>query len=71
MSTTTENNMGSVTQIIGSTFDAELSGRQPPGDLQRVWRWKSDAQGGVEDQDVTGEVQQHLGGGTRSRGRFG
>ena len=58
---TLSKNLGKITQVIGSTFDAEFAEDNLPGDLQRR-----------EDQlrstrastiNLTGEVQQQLGGG--------
>ncbi|MBL9124792.1 MAG: F0F1 ATP synthase subunit beta [Planctomycetaceae bacterium] len=61
MATITENQtIGHITQVIGSTFDAEF----PEGRLPAIYnavKVKS-AHKGVEI-DLTGEVQQHLGGG--------
>ncbi len=60
MSTATQKNTGKITQIIGSTFDAEFPEDSLPEILNAL----------VVDQEtkgirfkVTGEVQQHLGGG--------
>ena len=51
---------GTITQVIGSTFDAQF----PEGDLPDIYNavettWESDGQ----QQKLVGEVQQHLGGG--------
>ncbi len=59
MSTTTKN-IGRITQVIGSTFDAEFSEDGLPPIYNAV-RVTSNAKG-VEI-DLTGEIQQHLGGG--------
>ncbi|MCU0874238.1 MAG: F0F1 ATP synthase subunit beta [Pirellulaceae bacterium] len=57
---TAEKNIGRVTQVIGSTFDAEYpEDKLPP--IYNAVRIVSD-QKGVR-LDLTGEVQQHLGGG--------
>lgn len=60
MSTVTENKSGRVTQIIGSTFDAEF----PQDALPKIYNALkiTSAHKGVTV-DLTGEVQQHLGGG--------
>jgi len=60
MSTTTEKNIGSVTQIIGSTFDASFPEDQLP-DIYNALVVESETHG--VKVKVTGEVQQHLGGG--------
>ncbi|MDP7302847.1 MAG: F0F1 ATP synthase subunit beta, partial [Pirellulaceae bacterium] len=52
--------IGRVTQVIGSTFDAEFSEEQLPKIYNAV-KVVSE-QKGVKI-DLTGEVQQHLGGG--------
>jgi len=60
MSTATENTVGRVTQVIGSTFDIEFpEGHMPP--IYNAVSIKSQHKG-VEI-DLVGEVQQHLGGG--------
>ncbi len=56
MSTTTKN-IGRITQVIGSTFDAEFSEDGLPPIYNAV-RVTSNAKG-VEI-DLTGEIQQHL-----------
>ncbi|MCA9114942.1 MAG: F0F1 ATP synthase subunit beta [Planctomycetaceae bacterium] len=58
--TTTTPNVGSVTQIIGSTFDAEFSEDSLP-DIYNALTVDEDVKG-VRIK-VVGEVQQHLGGG--------
>lgn len=60
MATATDQNVGQVTQIIGSTFDAQFSEDSLPAIYNAV-KVESD-QKGVK-LDLTGEVQQHLGGG--------
>jgi len=60
MSTATEKNLGRVTQVIGSTFDIEFPEGQMPAIYNAV-EIKSSHKG-VEI-NLTGEVQQHLGGG--------
>ena len=60
MVTATANNVGHITQVIGSTFDVEFSEDNLPAIYNAV---KIDSnQKGVEIH-LTGEVQQHLGGG--------
>lgn len=59
MATVTEN-VGKVTQIIGSTFDAQFAEDQLPAIYNAV-TIKSEHKGVTID--LTGEVQQHLGGG--------
>ncbi|QEG40250.1 F0F1 ATP synthase subunit beta [Roseimaritima ulvae] len=59
MSTDTAQNVGRVTQVIGSTFDAEY----PEGQLPEIYNAvtvKSEHKG--VSLEMTGEVQQHLGG---------
>ena len=63
MATVAGQNVGKISQVIGSTFDVEFPDDQLPAIYNAV-KVKSD-QKGVQ-LDVTGEVQQHLGGG---RGR--
>jgi F-type H+-transporting ATPase subunit beta len=60
MSTTTATHTGSVTQIIGSTFDVEFSEENLPR-IYNAIKVEADIKG-VKIK-VTGEVQQHLGGG--------
>ncbi|MEL6109042.1 MAG: F0F1 ATP synthase subunit beta [Planctomycetota bacterium] len=61
MSTATEERVvGKVTQVIGSTFDAEFPEGQMP-EIYNALQIKSEHKG-VEI-DLVGEVQQHLGGG--------
>lgn len=60
MTTATANNIGHVTQIIGSTFDAEFSEENLP-EIYNALKIETEAKG-VKIK-VTGEVQQHLGGG--------
>ena len=60
MSTTTAAGIGHVTQIIGSTFDAEFPEDSLPA-IYNALKIDTDIKG-VKIQ-VTGEVQQHLGGG--------
>jgi F-type H+-transporting ATPase subunit beta len=60
MATATTNNVGHVTQVIGSTFDAQFAEEELPAIYNAV---EIDAeQKGVKVR-LTGEVQQHLGGG--------
>ncbi len=58
--TTTTPAIGKVTQVIGSTFDAEFPENQLPAIYNAV-KVTSDHKG--VSLDLTGEVQQHLGGG--------
>lgn len=61
MSTTaTSQNVGQVTQIIGSTFDAQFPEDSMPAIYNAV---KIVRETGAVKLDLTGEVQQHLGGG--------
>ncbi|MFM2097057.1 MAG: synthase subunit beta, partial [Planctomycetota bacterium] len=60
MATATANNIGRVTQVIGSTFDAEFPEDQLPKIYNAV-KIVSDLKG--VQLNLTGEVQQHLGGG--------
>lgn len=60
MATATEKNIGRVTQVIGSTFDAEFpEDRIPP--IYNAVKVVSQHKG--VDLRLTGEIQQHLGGG--------
>lgn len=60
MSTATATNIGRVTQVIGSTFDAQFEEDSLPAIYNAV-KIKSKHKG--VELDLTGEVQQHLGGG--------
>jgi F-type H+-transporting ATPase subunit beta len=60
MSTAASANIGHVTQIIGSTFDAEFPENHMPAIYHAV---KIVSKGKAIELDLTGEVQQHLGGG--------
>ena len=60
MSTATATNIGSITQIIGSTFDAQFAEDRLP-DIYNAVTVEQDVKG--VPVKVTGEVQQHLGGG--------
>ena len=60
MATATATNIGHVTQIIGSTFDAEFAEDSLP-DIYNALKIDTDVHG--TRVKVTGEVQQHLGGG--------
>ena len=60
MSTATANNIGQVTQVIGSTFDAEFAEDNLP-DIYNAVKIDTEIKG--VKINVTGEVQQHLGGG--------
>ena len=57
--TMTENNVGKITQVIGSTFDAEFEEDSLPAIYHAV-KIRSDKKG--VKINLTGEVQQHLGG---------
>src|ERR1700745_4141603 len=58
--THTEKNIGHVTQIIGSTFDAEVAADNLP-EIYNALTVHTEVKGVTIK--VTGEVQQHLGGG--------
>ncbi|WP_164101991.1 F0F1 ATP synthase subunit beta [Candidatus Laterigemmans baculatus] len=60
MSTATTPGVGRVTQVIGSTFDAEFADNQMPAIYNAV---KIQGEHKGVKLDLTGEVQQHLGGG--------
>ncbi len=60
MTTATAKNIGRITQIIGSTFDVEFAEDQLPAIYNAV-KIVSDHKG--VKINLTGEVQQHLGGG--------
>lgn len=60
MSTATGSNVGKISQVIGSTFDAEFSEDSLPPIYNAV---KIQYEGKGVQLDLTGEVQQHLGGG--------
>jgi F-type H+/Na+-transporting ATPase subunit beta len=60
MTTATATNIGHVTQIIGSTFDAEFQAGHLP-DIYNALKIDATVKG--THVKVTGEVQQHLGGG--------
>jgi F-type H+/Na+-transporting ATPase subunit beta len=61
MATATANgNIGKITQVIGSTFDAEFNEEHLPAIYHAV-KIQSDRKG--VKMNLTGEVQQHLGGG--------
>ena len=60
MSTATAQNIGHITQVIGSTFDVEFAEDKLPAIFNAV-KIKSDNKG--VKINLTGEVQQHLGGG--------
>ncbi len=60
MATATANNTGRITQVIGSTFDVEFNERYMPAIYNAV-KINSETKG--VHISLTGEVQQHLGGG--------
>jgi F-type H+-transporting ATPase subunit beta len=60
MATATATNVGRITQVIGSTFDAEFSEQHLPAIYNAV---RVDANVKGNRIRLTGEVQQHLGGG--------
>ncbi|MCA9110382.1 MAG: F0F1 ATP synthase subunit beta [Planctomycetaceae bacterium] len=60
MSTAIANNIGHITQVIGSTFDAEFAEENLP-DIYNAVKIDTEVKG--VKINVTGEVQQHLGGG--------
>ena len=55
-----ENNIGRITQVIGSTFDAEFPADQLPAIYNAV---RIDQESDSYSIHLTGEVQQHLTGG--------
>ena len=57
---TATSNVGKITQVIGSTFDAQFPEDQMPSIYNAV-KIVSEQKG--VSLDLTGEVQQHLGGG--------
>ena len=57
---TTTSNIGQITQVIGSTFDAEFAEDRLPA-IYNALKIESDEKG--VKINLTGEVQQHLGGG--------
>src|SRR4026207_536553 len=60
MVSATQNNIGRITQIIGSTFDAEYEEDNLPAIYNAV---KVESTHKGVTLNLTGEVQQHLGGG--------
>ena len=64
MSTATASKIGHITQVIGSTFDVEFDERHLPAIYNAL---KIDAEQKGVKVKLTGEVQQHLGGGCRER----
>ncbi len=58
--TATEKNIGRITRVIGSTFDAEFAEDALPAIYNAV---KIDSKQGDVTIHLTGEIQQHLGGG--------
>ena len=60
MATATATNVGHITQVIGSTFDAQFPEENLPAIYNAV---KVQSQHKGVTIDLTGEVQQHLGGG--------
>jgi F-type H+-transporting ATPase subunit beta len=60
MSTATAKNVGHITQVIGSTFDVEFADDQLPPIFNAV---KINSENKGVKINLTGEVQQHLGGG--------
>ncbi|MBL9162491.1 MAG: F0F1 ATP synthase subunit beta [Planctomycetaceae bacterium] len=60
MSTATAKNIGHITQVIGSTFDVEFADDQLPPIFNAV---KINSENKGVKINLTGEVQQHLGGG--------
>jgi F-type H+-transporting ATPase subunit beta len=53
-------NIGKITQVIGSTFDAEFSGKDLPPIYNAV---KCDIDAGGQQRTLWGEIAKHLGGG--------
>src|SRR6187549_1145304 len=60
MATATATNVGQITQVIGSTFDVQFDEGHLPGIYNAV---KIESSNKRVDINLTGEVQQHLGGG--------
>jgi F-type H+-transporting ATPase subunit beta len=60
MATATKGNIGRVTQVIGSTFDAEFDDAKIPAIYNAV---KVEINAGGNKQTLTGEISKHLGGG--------
>src|SRR5262245_34960423 len=60
MVSTTKQKVGTIVQIIGSTFDVEFEEGQLP-DIYNALKINAKTEGGQEI-DLVGEVQQHLGG---------
>ncbi len=60
MNQNTNQNIGRVTQVVGSTFDAEFAEDRLPAIYNAL---KIEAKVGDVEIDLVGEVQQHLGGG--------
>ena len=60
MATATTQSVGRITQVIGSTFDAEFEEDKLPAIYNAV---KINAENKGIQVTLTGEVQQHLGGG--------
>lgn len=60
MATATENNVGKVTQVIGSTFDAEFDEKNMPAIYNAV---TVEIEIGDQKRVLTGEISKHLGGG--------
>ncbi len=61
MSTATKTNVGKITQVIGSTFDAEFNEKSMPAIYNAVHVDIKVADG--KTQKLTGEISKHLGGG--------
>ncbi|MFN9341003.1 MAG: F0F1 ATP synthase subunit beta [Planctomycetota bacterium] len=60
MATATKGNIGRITQVIGSTFDAEFEEAKIPAIYNAV---KVEINAGGNKQTLTGEISKHLGGG--------
>ncbi len=60
MATATQGNIGRITQVIGSTFDAEFDEARIPAIYNAV---KVEINAGGTKQTLTGEISKHLGGG--------
>lgn len=60
MATATKGNIGRITQVIGSTFDAEFDDAKIPAIYNAV---KVEINSGGNKQMLTGEISKHLGGG--------
>ena len=60
MATNTKGNIGRITQVIGSTFDAEFDETKMPAIYNAV---RVELKSGTSTHTLTGEISKHLGGG--------